>query len=387
MKCAAGLSNYADTEDAIQHVIEQLHPVSSTFDFVIAFFTPHHNARADAIARAMSDEFSVRAVIGCSAQGVIGHETEIETGPGLSVLAGVFDAGSGQRVHAVHLSKEQWQSVIEDAETFADQFGIVASTQGVIGMGDPWTTPINPLLNAFDTRATGVPLIGGMASGAQRPGQNVLLFNDARFDEGFVALAISGQTKLEPVVSQGCRPIGRPLVITRARENVIEQLGGRPTIAVLEEIVNGLHERDRKLIEKGLLIGRAVSEYKETFIRGDFVIRAIIGADASGQSLAIGDRARVGQTVQFHVRDADTAHEDLNLLLATRTTKRPAGALCFSCNGRGQRLFDKPHHDALTCANLLPGTPIAGFFAAGELGPVGGKNFIHGYTASLALLE
>jgi len=385
MKCAAGISARTDAEDAVHHVIEQLHPTASAFDAMLVFFTGHHAGAADKLSQTLLDEFGVTSLIGCSCEGVIGPGREIENGPGLSVMA--LSLGPGVRASAAHVAGAQWKDATQDAEAFKDYFGTAENTRGVLAMGDPWTTPVTPLLAAFDAHAAGIPLVGGMASGAQRAGQNVLLFNDARFDEGLVALSLSGGVTVEPVVSQGSRPIGRPLVITKCRDNVIEQLGGRPAVTALNDTLNALPEHDRALLDNGLLIGRAISEYKEIFVRGDFIVRSIVGVSNEHGVIGIGDRVRVGQTVQFHVRDAGTAHEDLNLLLATRKIKQPAAAVCFSCNGRGSKLFSKPNHDALAAANLMPATPLAGFFAAGELGPVAGKNFIHGHTASLALIE
>jgi small ligand-binding sensory domain FIST len=175
------------------------------------------------------------------------------------------------------------------------------------------------------------------------------------------------------------------MVITKAHDNIIEQLGGKPALAALREIINGLSESEQALLQHGLLIGRAISEYREKFGRGDFLVRNLAGADQETGAIAVADYVRVGQTVQFHVRDKVTAHEDLELMLNDVTTA--SGALCFSCNGRGTNLFGQPNHDVNVAREKMPGTPVAGFFAAGEIGPVGGKNFIHGHTASFALFR
>jgi len=245
-------------------------------------------------------------------------------------------------------------------------------------------------LRLLDGHLPGVPLIGGMASSARQPGENLLVRNDQVLSDGFVGLSLSGPVEIETVVSQGCRPIGTTLVITKARDNVIEQLGGRPALSALRETIESLSEADKSLLGNGLLIGRAISEYRESFNRGDFLVRNLMGVDQSSGAIAVTDYVRVGQTVQFHVRDAATASEDLSLLLGPQQSEsaRPAaGALLFSCNGRGSRMFDTPCHDISAARAAMPQTPVAGFFAAGELGPVGGKNFIHGHTASLALIR
>jgi small ligand-binding sensory domain FIST len=243
-------------------------------------------------------------------------------------------------------------------------------------------------MQALDAMAPQAPLIGGMASAARERGQNVLVRNDQTFDEGLVGVSLSGPLEVQTVVSQGARPIGRPLVITKAHDNVIEQLGGKSAMEVLREIILSLSKDEQALLQHGLLIGRAISEYRESFARGDFLVRNITGADQKSGAIALADYVRVGQTVQFHVRDAASADEDLKLMLESAAKSgQPAGGLLFSCNGRGTRMFDSANHDISLARQTMPQAPLAGFFAAGEIGPVGGKNFIHGHTASFALLR
>jgi small ligand-binding sensory domain FIST len=201
-------------------------------------------------------------------------------------------------------------------------------------------------------------------------------------------VSLSGPIEIETVVSQGCRPIGHTLVITKARENVIEHLGGKPSLAVIKEIIDTLKPEDKELLRHGLLMGRVMSEYKDSFGRGDFLVRNVMGVDQETGAIAITDLVRAGQTVQFHVRDQATASEDLNHMLDPQRTRPPAaGGLLFSCNGRGTQMFAHPCHDISAARSAMPQTPVAGFFAAGEIGPVGGKNFIHGHTASFALFR
>ena len=177
--------------------------------------------------------------------------------------------------------------------------------------------------------------------------------------------------------------------MTRANQNVIQELGGKPPLAQLQELFPSLTPAEKMLIQRGLHVGRVINEYQERFGRGDFLIRNVIGADPDSGAMAIGDYVRTGQTVQFHVRDAASADEDLSLLLSQQQSgaSPPAGGLLFTCNGRGTRLFDQPHHDAALVRRFWNNLPLAGFFAQGELGPVGGKNFVHGFTASLVLFS
>jgi small ligand-binding sensory domain FIST len=200
-------------------------------------------------------------------------------------------------------------------------------------------------------------------------------------------VAISGEVEIRTVVSQGCRPIGKPFVITKGERNIIHQLGGHKPLEVLHHIFQEAPTSEQKLMQEGIFIGRVIDERRPTFERGDFLIRHLVGADENSGAIAIGDHVRMGTTVQFHVRDAATAHEDLRTLLDPHRQQPPAGALLFSCNGRGTRLFSQRDHDVTASREQLGSIPVAGFFCAGELGPVGGRNFIHGHTASLALFR
>jgi small ligand-binding sensory domain FIST len=294
-------------------------------------------------------------------------------------------------VRPFHVEGEsEWREVLTDKGALCERIGCGPETHAVIGFGDPFSTPASQLLPALDQAAPGVPLIGGMASGAREPGGNVLFRNDELLESGMVGVSVSGPVRMQALVSQGCRPVGRPMVITKSHENVVEQLGGKPALGVLRELVMDMADHEKAMLSKGLFLGRAISEYRDAFGRGDFLIRNIIGLDEEKGWLGVADYVRTGQTVQFQIRDAATANEDLNEMLSARAGDEgvsPAGALLFSCNGRGTRLFREPCHDIGLARRAMPATPVAGFFAAGEFGPVGGKNFIHGHTASFALFR
>jgi len=206
------------------------------------------------------------------------------------------------------------------------------------------------------------------------------------FEQGAAVVLLQGGVQVKTVVSQGCRPIGQHFVITKAERNVIQQLGGVPAYRRLDELFQTLPTRDQKMVQHGLHVGRVVSEYQDKFEQGDFLIRNVVGVDPEEQTITISDYVRPGQTVQFHIRDADTADAELRQLLS-RVENPTAAALLFTCNGRGTRLFSEPHHDALAIKNAAGDIPLAGLFAAGELGPIGGKNFMHGFTASIALFQ
>jgi len=386
MRFQSLLSEDESTMSAVAEVVRGAREADlGETDVAFVFFTAHHRDEADAMVEQLWLELDPQCIVGCSAESIIGHDREVEQRPGLAVLVARMP---GVRIHPFHVAGDDWNALLEDPEEMTERIGYGPETRAVIGFGDPWTTPLNPLMRVMDKHLPGAPLTGGLASAARAAGGNVLVRNDQTFSEGFVGASLSGPIRVQTVVSQGCRPIGQRFVITKAHENVIETLGGKPALGALHDVVNALPVEDRQLLKHGLFVGRAISEYRETFGRGDFLVRNIVDVNDKSGEIAMGDYVRVGQTVQFHVRDAQTADEDLRAMLAgLRDGEPPAGALLFSCNGRGTRLFKAPCHDISVARQHMPGTPIAGFFAGGEIGPVGGKNFVHGHTASFALFR
>jgi small ligand-binding sensory domain FIST len=385
MRFVSCVSDHEAAHEAAAALARQARQKINDVDVAFFFFSAAYRSEAAAMVERLWLELDPQCIVGCSAEGIIGGEKEIERAPAASLLAAEWP---GVRAHPFHVPHGQWrQLLLDEPESLKQRLAIGEDTRAIIGFGDPYTTPVNQFLAALDERCPHAPLIGGMASSANGPGENILVRNDETLDDGLVGVSLSGNLVVDAVVSQGCRPIGTPMVITRGKGNVIEAIGGRPPMTALRDILQELGEEDRGLLEHGLFIGKAISEYRDTFGRGDFLVRNLTGADQQSGAVAVNGDIRVGQTVQFHVRDAATADEDLRLLLGKQQTRRPAGALLFSCNGRGTRMFEGACHDVSVSRELLPDTPVAGFFAAGEFGPVGGRNFIHGHTASFALFR
>jgi small ligand-binding sensory domain FIST len=258
--------------------------------------------------------------------------------------------------------------------------------RAVLMLGEPFSSAPHSFIDRLHEELPGVPVLGGMASGATAPGENRLFLQGDALTEGAIGVALRGGPAVRSLVSQGCRPIGSTFVVTRAEQNVVIELGGKPALLRLQEVYESLSPHDREQLEQGVHLGLAMNEYQEKFGPGDFLIANVLGARRDIGAIAVASLVRVGQTVQFHVRDAASADDDLRTLL-NRPMRRPAAGLLFSCNGRGTRLFAGPNHDAAAVQSALGPLPLAGFFANGELGPIGGKNFIHGYTASLALFD
>jgi len=286
-------------------------------------------------------------------------------------------------IHLTFQSTPDGGSFLGWPDTLLDQWPNDAS---LLVLADPFSFPADYFLQRINDDHPSTPVVGGMASGGAAPGECRLILGSEVFDQGAAALQLTG-VRLTSVVSQGCRPIGKPYVITRAERNVIFELGGATAMQRLQEVFNELPTHEKSMLQKGLHVGRVVSEYQDRFEQGDFLVRNVIGVDPDKGAIAIGDFVRAGQTVQFHIRDESTADDDMRQLLKGFAAKGNGAeaALLFTCNGRGTRLFSHPDHDARVIRDALGDVPLAGFFAQGEMGPIGGRNFLHGFTASMAL--
>jgi small ligand-binding sensory domain FIST len=376
------LSTAQATSKALQEAEEKLEDGlgGETADLALIFASMHHADELGRIAAGLLEEGRARHVLGCTGESIVGEDREVEGAPALSIWAGNLP---GSSIQPLRLSEPDGQGLeaLESIET-PDQAAILL-------LGDPFSFQADEFLKQINQKARGLRVMGGMASGSQVPRANQLVLDDRAYHDGAVAMALRGPISIQTVVSQGCRPIGRTLIVTKAEQNVIKELGRSPALAVLRELFQELSADDQAKVQDGLHVGRVINEYQGSFQRGDFLVRNVIGADDSG-AIRITDLVRVGQTVQFHVRDAETADEDLreNLVLAReerRSSASPAGALLFTCNGRGSRLFDMPDHDVKLIHEVFGPIPVAGFFAMGEIGPIGGQNFLHGFTASVVL--
>lgn len=321
-------------------------------------------------------------VIGCSATGVIGDGQGVELSPAVSAWAATLDGGRLTTFALDTLAAEDRFVVMGLPERKPDD-------RVAILLADPYTFPADAFVERSVEVLGDLPLIGGLANGLQGRGSVRLFADGAVHTEGAIGVLLSGPVNVTTVVSQGCRPIGPAMVVTRSEENLLLELAGQPALARLEDIVSELDEDDRELVASGLQIGIVMNEYAERHERGDFLIRGVIGIDPEREGVAIGDVVDIGRTVRFQVRDAATADEDLYDLLDAHREElgRIDGALLFSCNGRGSAMFGTPDHDAVALRDTLGSIGVAGFFAAGEVGPVGGHNHVHGFTASVLVFS
>ncbi len=320
--------------------------------------------------------------LGTTTGGVIADGTEIEQRDCLSLWAARLD---GAEVAPMRFQAPP--DVAGHQVPFVEWRDPPPSALGVVLLADPQTFPPAAFLAWLERVIPGVPVCGGQASAGR--GLNRLLLDGQIYDDGAVAVALGGNVRLRTLVSQGCRPVGRSYTVTRAEQNLLQELGGAQPVQRVREAFAEAGPADQSLMRAGLHIGTVIDEYKEEFGRGDFLVRVVLGAESGTGAIAIGDLVSVGQTVQFHVRDAASADDDLRELLGAVVEEgfEASAGLLFTCNGRGRRLFGHPDHDAALVRELLGDVPLAGFFCAGEFGPVGSRNFIHGYTASLLLFH
>lgn len=353
-------------------------------DLCVLFASAHYEDEIDGIAAALQERLQPRAFVGTTAETVICGEREFERRPAIALWGAWLP---GARADSFHLTREDLER-LDTCEGLADHIGVTPAVKPYfILLGDPFSSNIVDLLERLEAAFPGRPCVGGMASAGQRAGQNRLIFNGAVLPRGVSGVALHGNIRIDTLVSQGCRPIGRHMVVTRAERNLIHQLGGRAVRDVLEQTLRECPPSDLELVRtRGLLIGRVINEYQPGFGRGDFLIRDPLGFDESG-ALAVSDLVRTGQTVQFHVRDGKSAGEDLDQMLGESSGPGACGALLFTCNGRGTRLFPAPHRDARAVADACGAPPLAGFCCAGEIGPVGQRNFVHGHTASIGFFR
>jgi small ligand-binding sensory domain FIST len=386
---SVGLSEEFDTVSAAGEAADRARAgLDGDCDLCFVFASGPHLPMAKWLLSEVQERLEPRNLIGCGAGGTLAQGREMEEGPGLVVWAASLP---GAEVSTMHLSAEREGEGFrllglpeELAGPSIEEAG--GPGEAIIPLCDPFSFPSELLLEALERARPRTPVLGGLAS-ASFAGGTVLLRDGDVHSDGAVAAVLSGVEVL-PCVSQGAVPVGAEMAITAAEGNVIGELAGKPAMERLGEVIAALPERERELAAAGVLLGIVIDENRPSYERGDFLVRPIIGADRESGALVTGERVRIGQTVRLHVRDAASADEDLREALRAQSqalgAQGAAGALLFTCNGRGSNMFEVPDHDAAAIEDSL-GAPAAGFFCAGEIGPVGGRNFLHGFTATMAV--
>ena len=385
MPFTVGLSQHADPGIATGEIVGRvLETLGVQPDVAVLFTSGEHMGNTDEIAAAVVELLNPGAFIGTTAVSVAAGEREIEEETAAVLWVGSLGGGNAPRGRAVRLGGVPDPAADDEALAAALDEVHAAGDLSMIVLADPYSYPVDAALGHWAERWPDVSVLGGLSSGAPMPGGNHIVVDGGVHRDGAAALIVGGSAAVTHLVSQGCRPIGQPYIITEAEGNVVKSLGGMPPFERLQQVFSKLDPADQRLVQRGLHVGRVTDERKIDFERGDFLIRGVLGADRDSGAIAIGDEAPIGATVQFHVRDADTADEDLRAALAH--SPQTEGALLFTCNGRGTHLFDAPHHDASALVDQTS-AEVAGMFCAGEIGPVGARSYVHGFTASMALFS
>ena len=379
MPFAAALSEHPVPSHAVGEVVgEVLERLGPAPDVAVLFVSAGHTGAVEDIARAVRELLLPAALVGCTAGSVVGVEREVEDQPAISLWAARLPTARAYRLAAV-------ASPDGAAITGVPELGDLPPDAAVVlVLADPFSFPTEELLVGLRAQlGVELPMVGGLASAARGPGGNRLVVGDRIHSDGAVALVLGG-VEVEAVVSQGCRPIGEPMIVTAGEGSMIRELAGRNALERVQEVLRALPPDDLDLARRGLHLGRVIDEHQATFGAGDFLVRGVLGADSGTGAVAVGDELEVGATVQLHVRDAASADHDLRQLLAGR---RADAALLFTCNGRGTQLFGEEDHDATVLSDALDRAPLAGMSCAGEIGPVGRHSFLHTFTASALLLR
>jgi small ligand-binding sensory domain FIST len=355
----------------------------------LAFVTPHFAQYYGRLHEALSRSLDPETLLGCSAGGVIGGGEEVEQLPAVTLVAARLPEVT---VRPLHLDgalpdldgpPDSWERLLGVERAEEPQFVLLA---------DPFSARPEALLAGLDYAFPGSAKIGGLASGATSPGLNALFLDGEVHDSGTVGVALSGDVVVDTVVAQGCRPVGELMQVTSCAGNMVYELDGRPAFSAIEELFEGMNDRDRQLAVRSLFLGVVMDEFLEKPGAGDFLIRNLVGIDPNGGAIAVGEYLQEGMRVRFHLRDAETSAEDLHAVLTGYESTLPktdavSGALLFSCLGRGEHLYKQPNFDTGVFKEHLGEVPVGGFFCNGEIGPVGGSTFLHGYTSSFGLFR
>jgi len=376
MPYVSSLSTHGDLGVAVAETIGQvLDKIGASPDFAVVFMSGHFKNRLSEIHTAMRELLAPKTLMGCTSSAVVCGANEIEDRSALAVFAGNLDG----EISSVRLSDPPSIS----ANPIFAVHGNTAHT--MLLLADPLSFPTEQMIKQLHSEHPHIQVIGGLISSTAADRFGSLFLDGEIHHDGAVALLIGGNVEVKSLVSQGCRPIGAPLIVTKASGNLVHELGGQPALKRLEDIVAAMEDSERLMASHGLHIGRVIDEHKAEFSSGDFLIRAVLGADRDSGVVAIGDAAPVGSTIQFQVRDAHTATDELDL--QTSQISNGDGALLFTCNGRGTNLFEDPNHDASRLAETVTGEVLAGMFCAGEIGPVATQTFLHGFTVSAAIFR
>lgn len=412
MQWVSALSKRPSLEAAVAEVVQRAQTsLSSPADLGFVFISSAFASEFSRLLPLLQDHLPNLPLIGCGGGGVIGMTsptiaTEVEEEAALVLTLASLP---GVQVRTFHLLTDElpdldsppdaWMELTESTASENPQFILLA---------DPFSGHINDLLQGLDYAFPNSHIVGGLAGATPNSGSTGLFCDTKLHREGVVGVALSGNIVLDTIVAQGCRPIGQPYIVTEGERNIVLGLQEQPLpsarsysaatvshkrtpLEMLQDLVQTLSDEERSLAQRALFVGIAQNEFKQTLEAGDFLIRQLLGVDPQVGAIAIGDRIRPGQRIQFHLRDARASADDLEALLRRYCQEKSgpagAGALMFSCVGRGEGLYNEPNFDSDLFHRYLPGVPLSGFFCNGEIGPVGNSTFLHGYTSVFGIIR
>lgn len=394
MKWASALAKQSDEEQNLSELFFQLSQEikaqlgKRSCDLALCFVAPQFAEQAETISELIQTELKPKTFAGCTAGGIIGGGIELEQEAAIALAAAHLP---DVKINSFHVEDDALPDMDASPQKWEEFVGARAGElPDFILLPDPFSFRIDALVQGLDYAFPQAVKIGGLASGAHQPGKNRLFLNDKTYRSGAVGLALSGNIVVETIVAQGCRPVGRTFRVTKCKNNVLLELDGKPAVQALYEVLEAMSPKDQQLAKFSLFLGVVMDEFKDNFKPGDFLIRNILGLEPNSGALLVGELLRNERTIQFHLRDADTSSDDLRSLLKQYKdahSETPKGALLFSCLGRGEHLYGSPNHDSDCFKDYLGQIPLSGFFCNGEIGPVGGTTFLHGYTSSFGIFR
>jgi small ligand-binding sensory domain FIST len=396
MQWANALSTHHSLEAAVTDVVQKaVSSLTAPADLGLVFISSAFTSEYSRLLPLLAEKLSVPVLIGCSAAGVVGttlnsEVQELEAEPAISLTLAHLP---GVDVRAFHILGDQLPDLDSSPDAWIDLVGVPPSpVPQFILLSSAFSSGTNDLLQGLDFAYPGSVVVGGQASGGFVSDRIALFCNNRLYRQGTVGVALSGDIVLETIVAQGCRPIGQPLQVTKSERNIILELDEQVPLTLLRDLIGSLSDEDKMLAQHSLFVGLAMDEFKLSLKQGDFLIRNLLGVDPAAGAIAIGDRVRPGQRLQFHLRDAQASAEELEFLLQdykdqSSSQSSALAALMFSCVGRGTGLYGKPNFDSHLFNRYLNDIPMGGCFCSGEIGPVSGRTFLHGYTSVFAICK
>jgi len=389
MKWASAVSQRESLEEALDEAVEEVRRATAgePIDLVFAFVSSDELGDGGEFVQTLGERFPNAVVLGCTARSIIGSGVEVEEGPGLSLTAAILP---DVEISPFHISQDEMLAAGREPEAWRQLVGAgQGEASALVLLGDPFGGDSEQLIAGLEAAYPGTAQIGGLASGADEPGRNLLFINGRSVHEGFTGVALGGDIVLDTVVAQGCRPVGQPMFVTRCERNVVLELDGRPPLEIVNELFADADEREQALFQSALFVGVQMDAERAELGQGDFLVRNLLGGDTETGAIAVGALLEEKQVVQFQLRDGETASDDVveRLSAYARDHTGACGALLFSCLGRGQGMYGRPNHDSDAFTHRLGNVSLSGFFCNGEIGPVNGRTFLHGYTSAFGIFR